>query len=324
MKGRLEHELRIEKNIKKILSGLPQEVTDYYYNISVAREPKTCEEYLRKIRGLITYLKGKDVKQITEQDISRYMFNIRHREIGFNVVDTSFAYQQSVYAAINSFFTYLSKKRIIAENPMDAIERPNKKDNVQRRYLSAEDISKIIAETEKVEALSNKDLRWAKRNRAIMLLFATTGMRETALSEINMDDFNLDKCELTVTDKRHKTHSYKIANKTKVAIIEWIDARRSLLDNKNEDAMFISNQMSRISSDAISDIVGKYSKRALGIKISPHKLRAAFCTILYENTGDIEFVRDVVGHSSTAVTQRYIVKTGEEKAKAAEIMNGLL
>lgn len=324
MKGRLEHELRIEGNIKRILSGLPQEATDYYYNISVAREPRTCEEYLKKIRGLLAFTEYKNVREITEQDISRYMYFIRHREVGLEIVDTSFSYQQSIYSALNSFFTYLTKKRIITDNPMNAIERPNKKDNVVRKYLTSDDISKIIAETEKVDDLNVKDLRWAKRNRAILLLFATTGMRETALSEINIEDFNLAKDELTVTDKRHKMHVYKVAHKAKVALIEWLDARSSLLSYKFEDALFISNQLSRISADAISDIVGKYSLRALGYRISPHKLRAAFCTILYKNTGDIEFVREVVGHSSTAVTQRYIVKTGEEKAKAAAIMDELL
>lgn len=324
MKGRLEHEIRIEGNIKKILSVLPQEATDYYYNISVAKEPRTCEEYLRKIRSLLVFIGNKKIRDITEQDISRYMYSIRRKDNGVQSVDTSFSYQQSVYAAFNSFFTYLTKKRMIAENPMDAIERPNKKDNVTRKYLTSEDISKIIAETERTDALNANDLRWAKRNRAILLLFATTGMRETALSEINVEDFNLEKDELTVTDKRHKTHVYKVAHKTKVALIEWMDARKTLLGSKSEDALFISNQLSRISSDAISDVVGKYSLKALGYRISPHKLRAAFCTILYKNTGDIEFVREVVGHSSTTVTQRYIVKTGEEKAKAATIMDQLL
>ena len=324
MKGRLEHELRIEGNIKKILSGLPQEATDYYYNISVAREPRTCEEYLKKIRGFLAFAEHKNIKDITEQDVSRYMYSIRRRDVGFKVVDTSFSYQQSIYAALNSFFTYLAKKKVIVDNPMNSIERPNKIDNVVRKYLTADDVSKIIAETEKIDALNVKDLRWAKRNRAILLLFATTGMRETALSEINVEDFNFEKDELTVTDKRHKTHVYKVAHKAKAALIEWLDAREALLKHKSEDALFISNQLSRISADAVSDVVGKYSLKALGYRISPHKLRAAFCTILYKNTGDIEFVREVVGHSSTAVTQRYIVKTGEEKAKAADIMNELL
>ena len=77
MKGRLEHALIIESNIKNILNELPAEATDYYYNISVAKEPKTCEEYLRRVRAFLTYANRSYILEIREQDVARYMHFIK-------------------------------------------------------------------------------------------------------------------------------------------------------------------------------------------------------------------------------------------------------
>ena len=68
----------------------------------------------------------------------------------------------------------------------------------------------------------------------------------------------------------------------------------------------------------------KYTKKALGKAMSPNKLRAGFCSILYDETHDIEFVRKVVGHAKIETTQRYIATKGSEKKNAAAIMDKLL
>ena len=74
----------------------------------------------------------------------------------------------------------------------------------------------------------------------------------------------------------------------------------------------------------LTEIVQKYTGRALGKPLSPHKLRAGYCSILYNKTHDAEFVRRAVGHANVATTQRYIVTKGNERKKAAEIMASIL
>ena len=104
------------------------------------------------------------------------------------------------------------------------------------------------------------------------------------------------------------------------ALVDWIEDRKEKLSNHHTDALFISNQRKRIGINAVVSIVKKYSLEGLGYEITPHKLRAAFCTILYEKTGDIEFVRRAVGHSCIETTQRYIVDDDSAKDEAASIM----
>ncbi len=106
----------------------------------------------------------------------------------------------------------------------------------------------------------------------------------------------------------------------KTALKDWLADREIKMAGKENSAIFISNQTTRICPATIDAIVKKYSKEALGFEISPHKLRAAFCTELYNRTRDIEFVRRAVGHSHVDTTRRYIVDDDSAKDKAAELM----
>ena len=152
-----------------------------------------------------------------------------------------------------------------------------------------------------------------------------TGMRETALIEINLSDISFLENDLKVIDKRHKVHHYYLSESTKDVLRKWIFVRKEILNGiEDVDALFISNRKVRMTADSVINIVKKYSEEALGYAISPHKLRAAFCTILYDETHDIEFVREAVGHSSVTVTQRYIVKDNSEKKKAARMIEELI
>lgn len=84
------------------------------------------------------------------------------------------------------------------------------------------------------------------------------------------------------------------------------------------DALFISNQKKRVSVKCIVRIVERYSLEGLGYSISPHKLRAAFCTILYNDTKDVEFVRRAVGHTCIETTLRYIADDDSARQEAAD------
>ena len=117
-----------------------------------------------------------------------------------------------------------------------------------------------------------------------------TGMRETALTEINVNDVDFANGTVKIIDKLHKTHVYKMNRAIREALENWIADREEKLAGQKIDALFISNQKKRVSAKCVVRIVSKYSLEGLGYSISPHKLRAAFCTILYGDTKDVEFV----------------------------------
>ena len=164
------------------------------------------------------------------------------------------------------------------------------------------------------------------RNRdiLIMLLFMQTGMRKTALSEINIDDIDLSKRELLVIDKGNKRHIYYLTDDVVKYLKLWLLQRDKILGDNYSDALFISENKTRLSNNAIYKLVEKYCEEALDERISPHKLRSGFCSILYNETKDAEFVRRAVGHSNISTTQRYIVTDNSEKERAANLINNLI
>ena len=206
---------------------------------------------------------------------------------------------------------------------MDCIDRPSGKDVVDRVKLDSFDIRFLLEGVEGGAGnIRAKGVQkpWMTRDKAILVLLAMTGMRRTALTEINMDDLDFYKGTITVIDKRHKTHVYKMNETIRVALEDWIAVREEKLNGIRTDALFISNRRSRLHENNVDTIVKKYSYESLGYEISPHKLRAAFCTILYDRTRDIEFVRRAVGHSNIETTQRYIVDDDTARDEAADIM----
>ena len=326
MDGRLEHKISNEKLIEKRLSDLPECVKDYYLSRTSSKESMGSLEYIRKIRRFLEFLgedtKAVDVTKITETDVSRYLHSIEQTvDNDGNPKETSFSYRKQVHSILNSFFEYLRKRRIIAENPMDCVERPTSKDVVKRKNLDSFDVHfmlECIDGGAGSDFAKNKSAPWRMRDKAIITLLAMTGMRETALTEINVNDVDFINGTVKIIDKRHKTHVYKMNRAIREALENWIADREEKLAGQKIDALFISNQKKRVSVKCIVRIVEKYSLEGLGYSISPHKLRAAFCTILYNDTKDVEFVRRAVGHTCIETTLRYIADDDSARQEAAD------
>lgn len=330
MQGRIEHELKIENNIQNILLEMPVYVSDYYYAISSGTTPKTCETYLKQIRGFLKFINSNtkivSAENITETVVGRYMKTIQKKEINGVIVPTSFSYQKTIWSSLNGLFCYLKKRKIIVENPIENIRRPVYQDNVKRIELNKEDLQDILHSVEKGVGNNlaiKKQKKWIERDKSIISLFISTGMRCSALSEIDIEDLNFEDNMLTIIDKRRIKHVYYISEGLKERLLLWISKRNDIMGTTS-GALFISSFRQRLCPKEIYNLVKKYSKEALGYSISPHKLRAAFCTLLYNETHDIEFVRDAVGHKNINTTLRYVVKNDSVKKTASDIMSKLI
>lgn len=325
MKGRLEHELRTKNAINNLLKEMPKYVSEYYYNIQISKEPMTCLAYIRKIDHFLKFA-NMDITEIDDYVIGRYFDSINYTVDSYgNIKKTSLAHRKTVWSALNQFFSYLVKKRVIDSNPLDNTERPAKKDAIERKFLTMEDLNEILSAVKYGVGSGKARSRqktWRERDFLIIFLFMTTGMREAALTEINVEDIDFDNKILTVTDKRNKVQKYHITDELERAIITWLEKREQLLGDIESDALFLSVYRERLCERAVSNIVEKYSREALGYSITPHKLRAAFVSLYYEESGgDLKATCEAVGHSDVSTTSIYITKRNDSRIAAQSFMS---
>lgn len=336
MNGRIENELKIEKVINNTLKQMPDYVEEWYYNMKASKKQiSSCNDFINKIRRFLIFI-NEDVMSIkiddiTKKQVEKYFIFIQKKiDKNGNIVYTSDSYQYGIWCALNNFFLFLNENNYIHENYMSCVQRPKNNDlnriNESRILLTKRDFQKIIKSVEKgvgsKKAISHqKTLK--NRDLSIIMLFMTTGVRREALAEINISDINFNEHTLKVVDKGFKTHMYILSDKVMCVLEQWIhDRNRMIIHNK--DALFISHNGNRMTGSALYKLVEKYCDNALGYHISPHKLRAGFCSILYNEKQDIEFVRRAVGHSNLATTQRYIVTKNKEKEEASNFISSFL
>lgn len=328
MDGRLANEMKIDIATEERIREMPDFIRGWYMNMMASGTTAlTRKVYIYYANNFLESINKKVIEitpeAITEQNVYSYFISIKTKESSNGTTYTSDSYQATIWSCLNSLFDYLKSHKYININYMNLISRPKNHDldriNENRVLLTESDFSKIVN-------CINKEKNMVKRRRdlAVVVLLMNTGMRETALTNIMLDDIDyIYEKELTVVDKGKKRHVYKLSSSVCDIISAWMDSRKNY--NKNgDDHLFLTNRGTPLKADCVYDIVTRYTEKALGKKLSPHKLRSGYCSILYEKTGDIEFVRRAVGHASSTTTQRYIVTKGDEKAKAAEIMSGIL
>jgi len=322
MTGRERFDLMINSRTENRLNDLPEYVSEWYYNLLASgMSSRSCNDYINKAKLFLDYCQTTDLNVITQAMVDKYFIYIKtkDRDDG-DKVSTSDSYQQTTWCALNKFFDFLTNRGYIIKNYMLQIAKPKNRDlvriNENRIHLTKEDFHKIVDAARNGRVFKNR-----LRNELIVTLLMVTGMRIAALSELDIDNVDLEKKTLSVIDKGNKRHKFYLSN----SVIELL---KNYLEERNrvaliqERGLFVSKSTGeRLSIDTIKDVVERCTKNALGKKLSPHKLRAGFCSILYSETHDIEFVRRAVGHSDVKTTQRYISVDDKEKKKASEIMD---
>lgn len=311
MNGREEREQKLNEKAVQKLIGLPRFVADWYVHLQV--EDLTAKSRFTYVDIVSQFCKRQhitNINDVTNISTERFLLSTHKKEDGS---PSSKASQQLAWSAMNKFEDYLEQAELINKNYVKNIRRPKNNDNEAKEkkkvLLTSDDFKKMLT----VE----KD---NERNYAILLLFMTTGIRLSALDNINIEDINFEDQVITVIDKGNKTHNLKINDITMKAINDWLDVRPEC----DTSALFVSRNGVRIDNSQIANMVSDCANKALGIRFHPHKLRGGFITILYNKTHDIDFVRRAVGHSKITTTQGYIVSDGKEREKAADIFENML
>lgn len=211
-------------------------------------------------------------------------------------------------SALRSFFSYLMRIRAVEVNPATKVKGPKK----------AKPLPYFLKESE-TDRLMDSVLYPADfnglRDRTILTLFYETGIRLSELEGLNCTDVDLISCQLKVLGKRNKQRIVPFGPELK-SLLEQYKAERESHCEPIESALFINGKGQRLNKGSIEQLTHKYLSMVTTIKKrSPHVLRHTFATQILNHDGNLEAVKELLGHESVATTEIYTHTTFEELKK---------
>jgi site-specific recombinase XerD len=331
-----EHQI-IERCIN-IEHQLPNFMKDYSIYLKGAVASSTRLAYLEDILFFCKYLventsltsanESIDIKQnefntIKARDIniflgdycSRYYKNTEKNTLIFENNNRALARKKS---SLSTLFKFLYRNEQLENNITDGlnpIKLPKPQpDSIKR--LEIDEVAKMLDIVESGENLTEKEkVYWRKtklRDKAILALFVTYGLRLSELRELNISSFNFSRGEFKIYRKRGKEVLMPINNTCELLVKDYINNERPLSENLTEDikdALFLSLQNKRMTPKAIRELVKKYTSIAMQTSrengYSPHKLRATAATSLIQYGFSIYDVQNLLDHDNVTTTQLY-------------------
>ena len=226
--------------------------------------------------------------------VRKYMANLNQRQYSKSTIARKLA-------TLRSFYKFLVKRGLLGSNPVTAIKTP-KQEKKLPQFLEYEDVQRLLD-------TPPADTWLGARDRAIMEVLYSTGMRVSELVALNMDDVDFLGEIIHVRGKGKKERLSPIGSSALQAIQHYIEFRNRRMQNDSDfDArvLFANKHGQRLSTRSVRRKMDKYLKMAgLDPSISPHTLRHSFATHMLNNGADLRSVQELLGHQTLSTTQVY-------------------
>jgi integrase/recombinase XerC len=278
----------------------------------------------KRFRGLSNEQFTDDVlNAVTKTDIERYL-----EHLNYYVDENGQAHQNAnpgkarKLAALKSFFRYLYQSERIAANVLDKVEMPKVREKEIIR-LEPDEVAKLLDAVDSGETLTKTQARYHRLTRtrdvAMLTLLLGTGIRISELVGLDMGHIDFSALSFIVTRKGGDRVVLYFGQEVEKALKAYLrDRQRIDAQPGHEQALFLSLQRRRMSQRAIQKLVDKYASAVTPLKrISPHKFRSTFGTMLNRETGDIYLVADVLGNKDVNTTRRHYAAIGDMRRREA-------
>jgi len=322
--------------IAELLNELPSFCEDYFLGIETRTSSQTRLKYAYDLRIFFNFLcqrkyKNLDVLDLTLQhleavshnDIEFFLSYLSHYRFRDKHLSCDERAKARKLSAIRAIFKYFFNKGLIQVDNAAKVPTPKLHEKEIIR-LDADEVSDLIHVAESGKGLSphaeGYHNKTKVRDTAILTLFLGTGIRISELVGLDNNSFDFEENSFLVTRKGGNQAILFFSDEVKYALQEYIAEKRN--DPKvpeTEEAFFLSMQYKRINVRTVEILVKKYSKLVSPLKkITPHKLRSTYGTRLYNSTGDIYIVADVLGHRDVNTTKKhYAAITQENRRRVA-------
>lgn len=254
--------------------------------------PHTLKNYQRDLDHLCRFCDEHgidDWSAIDEQHVRQYVSQ-RHRQ------GLSGKSLQRELSAFRTFFRFLITEGLIKYNPAAEVQAPKSR----RKLPDTLDVDKV---KRLVEIKGDDPL--TVRDRAILELFYSSGLRLAELLNLNLADIDQQEGLVQVTGKGNKTRRIPIGRHALAALGQWLKARNEFV-SLDETAIFVSQQGRRLSARTVQKRLKDWAlKQGIDVRVYPHLLRHSFASHMLESSQDLRAVQELLGHADISTTQIY-------------------
>jgi len=278
---------------------------DYYW-LSTGASKNTLAAYRSDLKIFNKWLAGKSFISVNSKHIQDY-FSDRQKN---NISSSS---QARILTCLHSFYQYLSANQLIKKDPTEQLSQP-KLEKKLPVFLNIQEVEKLL------EAPSSSSL-FGQRDRAMLELLYSCGLRVSELINLSYHNINLKEEFIRIHGKGNKERVLPMGEVAIDYLMKYeTNARPLLLKNGQSDSYFLSNRGRAMSRQNFFYIIKAYANQ-VGIDkpLSPHSLRHAFATHLVQKGADLRSVQLMLGHSDISSTQLYThIQNAQLKAQHAK------
>jgi integrase/recombinase XerC len=250
--------------------------------------PHTVRAYQRDLIEFFSFLEKKP-KDVDNLDIRSFLASLHHKKLKKSSIARKLA-------TIRSYFKYLHREGFVKKNPAKLVSSPKTPINLPR-FLTIDEVFTLMD-------TPRGDTFMLTRDKAILELLYSSGLRVSELTSIDIADLDLKESLIRVKGKGRKERIIPVGSEAMTAINNYLPERLSV--KKKSAALILNNRGGRLTERSVRRILLQYS-RMINLKgdLSPHTLRHTFATHLLHEGADLRSIQELLGHSSLSTTQKY-------------------
>ena len=213
-------------------------------------------------------------------------------------------------ASLRSFYKFLIREGVVSDNPATSLSVPR----LEKRlpvFLDEDQVTRLLDAADTAEPAGRRD-------RAILEMLYSTGMRIGELAAVSLEDLDLIGEVVVAKGKGKKERLVPLGAAAVQALRDYLEVRGAIAQRRrtNRRALFVNKAGGRLSDRGVRRIFHKYARRVgLPDTVSPHTLRHSFATHMLNRGADLRSVQELLGHASIASTQIYAHVTTEQLKK---------
>ena len=328
--------------LRELLSTLPPFCKDFFRSITDTTSSRTRIAYAYDLRVFFEFLhetngvyKKMDIvdfplsilDQLKREDIVEYSeyLSLYVNSEGKEITNDERGKTRKL-ASLRTFYNFYFCNELIKTNPVVLVPLP-KKHQKEIIRLEPNEVATLLDQVEDGTKLTKTQTKYHTKTKvrdlALLTLLLGTGIRVSECVGLDLNDVDFNTNGIKIHRKGGYETIVYFGDEVSEALLQYLDERHHIIPvTGNENALFLSMQNKRISVRAVEKLVKKYAGLVTNLKkITPHKLRSTYGTTLYQETGDIYLVADVLGHRDVNTTKKhYAAIEDANRRKAAKVV----